>query len=583
MKFYLSLLLIVCFTLRTEAQLLSKSSTEKRTSLIETYTGHRAYYDSHAHKIVDDILSQNPNRVVAINLHCGGFAGWAPNYRSTVGSVDYGNQVYQHGDVKILGWPSASINRRNHGNGQLGGTSIGRDKFDSTVAVILNENSPVNVSVYPYHNASEGKLYVYVEAHFTSTQSVSTNKINVGIVQNNVWGSQNVGGTANSSYPANTDTTRPTGFQYKHNHMMRQVLTGQWGEVISDVRKGVTFTKTYVWNIPTKIGDVVAVPSDLEIYAFVAENQQTVLSAAIAKTTTKQLDFEATAIKVLSPVPGTGNSLLIGDPLTSLEITLKNNSSSTVHSGAEIPITIKVDGVSKSGTITLSSDWIASTTVTQTISDVSLFSAIPTTEKAFDICVSVDVTEDNLRSNNENCETYNAKNKFTQVVITDYNPKKGKVGTEVWIDGTGFNSDASKNIIKFNGTATTLILASSSITQLKVLVPAGATTGKISVSANNTDDTTSTDFTMEVTVGMQNEDIINSSFYYSNETIVYSPGKSNTSGKKELVIYTINGQELYREKLPDLSYENEAKISVSQLNTGVYIAKINGSSIRFVR
>lgn len=139
-------LVVVILATNLSAQLLSKSTSEKRNALIELNTGRRASYDPSAHKIVDDIIAQNP-RVVALNLHCGPFANRTPNYRSKIGTGDYGDSVYQHPDVKLFGWPAGSINRRNHGNGQKGGTSISRDKFDSTVAVILNENSPVNVSV----------------------------------------------------------------------------------------------------------------------------------------------------------------------------------------------------------------------------------------------------------------------------------------------------------------------------------------------------------------------------------------------------------------------------------------------------
>jgi hypothetical protein len=63
--------------------------------------------------------------------------------------------------------------------------------------------------------------------------------------------------------------------------------------------------------------------------------------------------------------------------------------------------------------------------------------------------------------------------------IIDFTPKSGPVGTDVPIYGSGFSTTATQNTVKFNGVVATV--ASSSATQLNATVPAGATTGPISV------------------------------------------------------------------------------------------------------
>jgi RHS repeat-associated protein len=64
--------------------------------------------------------------------------------------------------------------------------------------------------------------------------------------------------------------------------------------------------------------------------------------------------------------------------------------------------------------------------------------------------------------------------------ILDFQPKGGTAGTAVTIYGSAFDPTPSANTVKFNGT--TAAVTSATPAQLVVTVPAGATTGTISVS-----------------------------------------------------------------------------------------------------
>lgn len=66
--------------------------------------------------------------------------------------------------------------------------------------------------------------------------------------------------------------------------------------------------------------------------------------------------------------------------------------------------------------------------------------------------------------------------------ITSFSPLVGTPGSTVTITGTNFNTDASTNTVLFNDTPAEI--TSTTSTQLTVVVPDGATTGKIRVSAN---------------------------------------------------------------------------------------------------
>src|SRR5699024_5490168 len=73
----------------------------------------------------------------------------------------------------------------------------------------------------------------------------------------------------------------------------------------------------------------------------------------------------------------------------------------------------------------------------------------------------------------------NPANKLT---ITGLSPKSGTVGTSVTITGTNFSETKADNTVTFNGTPATV--SSATATELKVTVPAKATTGPVKVTTN---------------------------------------------------------------------------------------------------
>ena len=78
------------------------------------------------------------------------------------------------------------------------------------------------------------------------------------------------------------------------------------------------------------------------------------------------------------------------------------------------------------------------------------------------------------------------------VSIIEFTPDKGAVGTSVTIYGTGFNVTPAQNNVSFNGVAATVTAASA--TQLIVTVPAGASTGPITVTTQNGSAVSTTSF-----------------------------------------------------------------------------------------
>lgn len=67
------------------------------------------------------------------------------------------------------------------------------------------------------------------------------------------------------------------------------------------------------------------------------------------------------------------------------------------------------------------------------------------------------------------------------ISILYFTPRTGAVNTTVNLYGTGFSTTPTQNTVLFNGTAATVL--SSSVSQVTVKVPAGASTGKIQVTS----------------------------------------------------------------------------------------------------
>jgi gliding motility-associated-like protein len=82
----------------------------------------------------------------------------------------------------------------------------------------------------------------------------------------------------------------------------------------------------------------------------------------------------------------------------------------------------------------------------------------------------------------------------TGPTITNFTPTSGPVGTTVTINGTNFDTTPANNTVTFNGI--TAVVTASSATSITVTVPAGATTGKISVTVAGNTATSVADFTV---------------------------------------------------------------------------------------
>jgi hypothetical protein len=239
--------------------------------VLEEYTGINCGYCPDGHKRANQFAAANPGRVVLINIHQGSFAGNNPDYKT-----EWGNALA--GQTGLTGYPSGTINRRVFSGTT---TALNRGDWATKGAIVLAEPSFVNVAARAEIDASTRLLTVTVEVYYTADAETSTNKLNVAVLQNEVVGPQS-GMSGNPDYVVGT--------QYRHMHMLRHLITGQWGELLSHEGTGVIpagtfFTKTYTYTLPEAIRDVPLEFENLEIAAFVTKDNQLIYTGTLCQPT----------------------------------------------------------------------------------------------------------------------------------------------------------------------------------------------------------------------------------------------------------------------------------------------------------
>ena len=268
-KNLLSLLLIFAIFC-AHAQTFVSTSPENKNIILEEFTGISCTFCPDGHKIGQQLHDANPNDIFLINIHTGGYA--SPQGPGTDFRVDpIGSNIA--GQSNLSGYPAGTVNRHLFSMSQGGGTAMSRGDWSAASTQLMAQPSPVNVGLQANIDMASNTLTVDVEVYYTGSQPfLSSNKINVAVVQNGILGPQ----TGGSQY--NPTAIDPATGLYTHNHMLRHMMTGQWGEDILTINQGDFWSNQYQWVMPANINGVVLDPTNIAVIAFVSEGQQEILS-----------------------------------------------------------------------------------------------------------------------------------------------------------------------------------------------------------------------------------------------------------------------------------------------------------------
>ena len=249
--------LLLCFAIN--AQTIVSTEATKKNAILEEFTGVNCVYCPDGHKIANQLAENNPGRFFAINIHQGMYANATPDFRT-----EFGDAISAQSGLS--GYPMGTINRHNFFGTK---TALDRGSWSNCAEQIMEQDSYVNIAATSTIDAVTRELSVTVELYYTDNAAVPTNYLNVALLQNNILGPQ----TGMSYNP-----TQIIDGKYNHTHMLRHLLTGQWGDIIETTSEGTFVSKTYVYTIPEHLRNVEYDIQNLEVIVFIAESNQEIIT-----------------------------------------------------------------------------------------------------------------------------------------------------------------------------------------------------------------------------------------------------------------------------------------------------------------
>jgi len=278
MKKFLSLLSINFLSFLCFAQLPVSHTAGKKQALIEDFTGNKCQGCPSGAKQADQIIAANPGKAFAICIHSSGSfsepdtAASAKDFRTPDGDA-----IRNISGIGIVSYPSGMVNRVIPTYPQTtGGLAMYHGFWANETNAILLQNSYVNIAGQAYLHPTTRQMYVYIEAYYTSNCPVSTNKLNVALLQDNIIAYQK--GAYN--YPA-----MQVGNDYRHNHVLRDMITNSaLGDNITGSKTaGTTYTRTISYNVHATYPDTGArkiptVLADLQLLAWIAESDRNIIA-----------------------------------------------------------------------------------------------------------------------------------------------------------------------------------------------------------------------------------------------------------------------------------------------------------------
>ncbi|GIV26749.1 MAG: hypothetical protein KatS3mg027_0563 [Bacteroidia bacterium] len=282
------------------AQLPVSTSPQNKKAVLEEFTGLHCGYCPDGHKIATNIYNADPNNVILINIHQGSFA--TP---STAGDIDFrtsdGNSIATMPGMGITGYPTGAINRTIHTSNAM---AMSRSLWNTYANQVKTQPAYCNVALQGTVDAQTRVLTVQAQVYYTANSPAPTNSLTIMLLEDNIPGPQTDYGNFN---PTNWF---PDG-SYKHNHVLRKVLTPTFGTSVSPTTAGSLYSTTVTYTVPTKFPATGSYTSScllgrLELVAFVTQSNSLTINAArgplFITNIPNQRDIEVANLKTESEV-----------------------------------------------------------------------------------------------------------------------------------------------------------------------------------------------------------------------------------------------------------------------------------------
>jgi hypothetical protein len=238
-KFTFVVMALLALAFNVKAQQYVSTEPANRNVILEEFTGRNCGYCPDGHLIANQIMTNNPGRVWAINVHSGSYAPTSyPNFNTNVSATILSG-------FSVSGFPSGVVNRST-------ATAQGRGTWNNLATQQLGQAAECNVAGIARINPETRVATITVEVYYTGNSGYDENYLTVAMLQDSIMGSQS-GMTGNPAQVVNGT--------YCHMHILRDMITPAWGESIAPTTQGTLITKTYEYQIPESIGS----PNGVEV------------------------------------------------------------------------------------------------------------------------------------------------------------------------------------------------------------------------------------------------------------------------------------------------------------------------------
>ncbi len=243
------------------AQDFVNTEVEKRHVVLEKFTGINCAACPAGDVEIELLSNQLGEQFIAFAHHTFG--------DPLEGQDDYGTEHGPNiaGAAMATGYPAANINRISFPEFAQNedGTAISKSDWAAAIDEMKEEDAYVNVGAKLEYDTEHNSVTVKVEVYYTGTPS-DEDRIHVAVIQNHIIGFQ-AGGSDD----------------YEHNHMVRKMLTGEGGEELNgEAQIGSFIELEYTWELPVDIRAIDLLPEDLEVVAFITDDEGEVNNGIIA-------------------------------------------------------------------------------------------------------------------------------------------------------------------------------------------------------------------------------------------------------------------------------------------------------------
>lgn len=278
--------LFACFCANAQTPEFVSTEPANKNVIIEEFTGVGCSYCPDGHRIVREYEEANPGRVFGINIHQGIYAGNNPNanpYPEFDYTTQWGDAIANQ--TGLGGYPAGTVNRHVFSGTN---TALNRGEFVSKGEIIKGQSSFVNVAAQATIDAETRTMTIDVEAYYTADAETGMNLLNIALLQDSIIGPQN--GSAFNPEQVTSDG------QYIHMHMLRDLITGQWGDTIQVeegvIPAGTLFQKTYTYQIPTIVGIAPIKLTHLNLVVFITKDKQEIYTGSKCIPTVENIPTE---------------------------------------------------------------------------------------------------------------------------------------------------------------------------------------------------------------------------------------------------------------------------------------------------